>query len=79
MARLPKAVFSVGAAALRLGHCARERPRARAHLYGAVASGPHVRVHTHSPVHTDGQAWGALAAEGALGVYAASVHANARS
>lgn len=72
-------MLGVGAAALRLGDGAGERPRARAHLDGAVAGGPHVRVHTHSPIHADGQAGGALAAEGALRVDAAAVHANARS
>lgn len=70
-------MLGVGAAALGLGDGAGERPGARAHLDGAVAGGPHVRVHTHSPVHADGQAGGALAAEGALRVDAAAVHANA--
>ena len=72
-------MFSVGTAALRLGHRTRERARARAHLYGAVAGGPHVSVHTHSPIDIDSQAWRALTAEGALGVDAAAVHTDARS
>lgn len=71
-------MLGVSAAALRLGDGARERPRARAHLDGAVAGGPHVSVHAHPPVNADGQAGGALAAEGALRVDAAAVHANAR-
>lgn len=71
-------MLGVGAAALRLGDGAGKRPGARAHLDGAVAGGPHVRVHAHAPVHADGQAGGALAAEGALRVDAAAVHANAR-
>lgn len=70
-------MLGVGAAALGLGDGAGEGPGARAHLDGAVAGGPHVRVHTHSPVHADGQAGGALAAEGALRVDAAAVHADA--
>lgn len=36
-----------------------------------------MRVHAHSPIHADGKAGGALAAEGALRVDAAAVHANA--
>lgn len=70
-------MLGVSAAALRLGDGAGERPRARAHLDGTVAGGPHVGVHAHSPVDADGQAGGALAAEGALRVDAAAVHANA--
>lgn len=71
-------MFRIGTAALRLGHCTWERARARAHLDSAVAGGPHVCVHTHSTIHIDSQARWALAAEGALGVDAAAVHANAR-
>jgi len=78
VAGLSEAVLRVGAAALGLGDGAGEGPGAGAHLDGAVAGGPHVRVHTHAAVHADGQARRALAAEGALGVGAASVHANAR-
>lgn len=78
MARLSKAVFGIGTAALRLGHCTGEWPRTCAHLYGAVAGGPHVSVDTHSPIDINGQAWRALTAEGALGVDAAAVHTNAR-
>lgn len=72
-------MFRIGTAALRLGHRTRERTRAGAHLYGTVAGGPHVCVHTHSPVYINGQAWWALTAEGALRVDAAAVHTNARS
>lgn len=79
LAGLSKAMFSIGTAALRLGHCTRERPRACAHLYGTIASGPHVCVHTHSPIYINSQAWRALTAEGALRVDAAAVHTNARS
>lgn len=79
LAGLSKAVFGISTTALRLGHRTGERPRARAHLYGAIAGGPHVSVHTHSPIYIDGQARGTLAAEGALWVDAAAVHANARS
>lgn len=70
-------MFRIGTAALRLGHRAWEWARARAHLDGAVAGGPHVCVHTHSTIHVDSQARRALAAEGALRVDAAAVHANA--
>ena len=76
MAGLSEAVFGVGAAALRLGHGPGERPGAGAHLDGAVAGGPHVGVHAHAAVHADGQARRALAAEGALAVDAAAVHAD---
>ncbi len=79
MARLSEAVFRVGTAALRLGDSTRERSRACTHLDGAVAGGPHVCVHAHSPIHIDGQAWRTLTAEGALGIDAAAVHTNARS
>lgn len=78
MARLSKTVFRIGTAALRFGHCTGERPRACAHLYGAVAGGPHVCVHTHSPIYIDSKARGALTAEGALRVDAAAVHTDAR-
>lgn len=78
MAGLSKAMFRIGTAALRLGHCARERTRACAHLNGAIAGGPHVCVHTHSPVYIDRKAWWALAAKRALRVDAAAVHADAR-
>lgn len=70
-------MLGIGAAALGLGHGAGERPRTRAHFDGAVAGGPHVCVHTHPPVNVDGQARRALAAEGALRVDAAAVHADA--
>lgn len=70
-------MLRIGAATFRLGDGAGKRPRACAHLYGAVARGPHVGVHTNSPVHVDGQTRWALAAEGALRVDAASVHAYA--
>ena len=79
LAGLSKAMFGISTAALRLGHRTGERPRACAHFYGAVAGGPHVSVHTHSPIYINGQAWRTLAAEGALGVDAAAIHANARS
>lgn len=65
-------------AALRLGHCTREWPWACSHLYGAIAGGSHVCVHTHSPININSQAWRALAAEGALRVDATAIHANAR-
>ena len=78
MARLSKAMFRIGTAALRLGHCTREWTRACAHLYGAVAGCPHVCVNTHSPIYINSQAWWALTAEGALRVNAAAVHANTR-
>lgn len=77
MARLSKTVFRIGTAALRFGHCARERTRARAHLNGTIAGSPHVCVYTHSPVYVNSQAWWALAAERALRVDAAAVHADA--
>lgn len=79
MTRLSEAVFRIGTAALRLGHCTGERSRAGAHFYGTVAGSPHVCVHTHSPIYIDGQAWRAFAAEGALGVDAAAVHTNTGS
>lgn len=79
IAGLSKAMFSVSAAALRLGDRTGERSRTWAHLNGAITGGPHVCVHTHSPIHIDGQAWRTLAAERALGVEAAAVHTNARS
>lgn len=78
MARLSEAMFRIGTAALRLGHCTREWPRACPHLYGTVTGGPHVCVHTHSPIYINSQAWRALTAEGALRVDTASVHTNAR-
>lgn len=71
-------MFRIGTAALRLGHRAGEGPRTRAHLDSAVAGGPHVCIHAHSPIHINGQARGAFTAEGALRVDAAAVHANAR-
>lgn len=71
-------MFRIGTAALRLGHRAGEGPRTRAHLDSAVAGGPHVCIHAHSPIHVNGQARGAFTAEGALRVDAAAVHANAR-
>lgn len=70
-------MLRIGTAALRFGHGAGERPGTRAHLDGAVAGGPHVCVHAHPPVDVDGQARRALAAEGALRVDAAPVHADA--
>lgn len=72
-------MLGVGTAALRLGHGPREGPRAGAHLDGAVAGGPHVRVHTDPAVHIDGQTGRTLAAERALGVYTPAIHADARS
>lgn len=71
-------MFRVGAAALRLGHSSWEGARAGAHFNGPIAGGPHVCVHTNSPVHIDGQARWTLTVEGALRVNAASVHADAR-
>lgn len=71
-------MFRIGTTALRPGHRSREWTRAGAHLYGAIARGPHVCVHTHSPIYINSQARWTLAAERALGVYAAAVHANAR-
>lgn len=71
-------MFWVGATAFRLRHRPGERARTRAHLYCAVAGGAHVGVHADAPVHIDGQAWRALAAERALGVHAAAVHTDAR-
>lgn len=76
LARFSKAVFRISTAAFWLGHSAWERTRARAHLYGTIAGGPHVCVHTHSSINVDGKARGALAAEGALGVDAAPIHAD---
>ena len=78
MAGLAEAVFRVGAAALILGHSSRKRPGAGAHLNGPVAGGAHVCVHTYPSVHVDGQARRTLAAERALGVDAASIHADTR-
>lgn len=66
-------------AALRLSHCAREGSRACAHLYGAVASSPHMCVHTHSSIHIHSQSWGALTPEGAFRVDAAAIHTDPRS
>lgn len=77
VARLSKAVLRIKTAALGLGHRSGERSRTRAHLDSAVAGGPHVSVHAHPPIHVDGEAGGALAAEGALRVDAAAVHADA--
>lgn len=71
-------MFRIGTAALRLGHRAGEGPRTRAHLDSAVAGGPHVCIHAHSPIHVNGQARGAFATEGSLRVDAAAIHANAR-
>lgn len=70
-------MLRISTAALGLGHGAGEGSGARAHLDSAVAGGPHVSVHAYPPVHVDGEAGGALAAEGALRVDAAAVHANA--
>lgn len=78
MTWLPEAVFWISAATLGLGDSSREGTRARAHLYGTVTCRSHVRVHAHSAIHVDGQAWWALAAEGPLRVDAAAVHADAR-
>lgn len=77
IARLSKAMLRISAAALGLGHGSRERSGTCAHLDSAVAGGPHVSVHAHPPVHVDGEAGGTLAAEGALRVDAAAVHADA--
>lgn len=70
-------MFGVGAAALGLGDGSREGARAGAHFDGAVTGGPHVSVHADPAVHIDGQAGRALAAERALRVNAAAVHADA--
>lgn len=78
LAGLSEAVLGVGAAALGLGDGAGEGPRAGAHLDGSVAGGAHVGVHAHAAVHVHGQARRALAAEGALRVDAAPVHADPR-
>lgn len=78
LAGLSEAVLGVGAAALGLGDGAGEGPRAGAHLDGAVAGGAHVGVHAHAAVHVHGQARRTLAAERALGVDAAAVHADPR-
>lgn len=72
-------MLRVGAAALRLGHGSGEGARACAHLDSAVTGGPHVSVHANPAVHIDGQTGRTLAAERALGVNAAAVHADARS
>lgn len=70
-------MLRISTAALGLGHGAGERSGTCAHLDGTVAGGPHVCVHAHTPIHVDGKAGGALAAEGALRVDAAAVHADA--
>lgn len=72
-------MFRVGTAALRFGHGSREGARAGAHFDGSVTRGPHVSVHTNPAVHIDGQTGRTLAAERALGVNAAAVHADAGS
>lgn len=70
-------MLRISTAALGLGHGAGEGSGTRAHLDSAVAGGPHVSVDAHPAIHVDGEAGGALAAEGALGVDAAAVHADA--
>lgn len=72
-------MLRVGAAALGLGHGSGEGPRACAHFDGAVTGGPHVSVHANPAVHVDGQTRRTLAAERALRVNAAAVHADAWS
>lgn len=78
LAGLSEAVVWVSTAALRLGDCSWKGTSAGALLNATVAGAAHVGVHTDPPVHADGQAPQALAAEGALGVDAPAVHTDPR-
>lgn len=79
LAGLPVGILRVGTAALRLGHCPKQRSNALATPVPAIARAAHVRVHTDASVEPHRHPRHTLTPEGALRVHTVSVHAHPRS
>lgn len=77
LAGVPKPVAGADAAALRFGDRSREGAGAGPLVHGSEAGAAHVGVHTHAAIRAHRQPPRALAVEGALGVGAVAIHADA--